>query len=241
MVVCVLSYALRMFAITAFYHRLLFLIATFKTSRPVQFLFAVIGASGYPARTLVVGCPSSPSITRWPTAPRTRIRRPPRLFVESHGLVSQPASTSVPITHRFPTWCAYPGASPSRPLRPAGAGGLRCRPCSGWVQRWSDWHRGWGPAVGRCSSGVYFISTVVLIHVTLTINSLAHVWGTRRYATRDDSRNNIFLAPADPRRGLAQQSSSFSGLRSPGLFLVGNRYQLLHTQSHEFGRVGEPV
>ena len=40
----------------------------------------------------------------------------------------------------------------------------------------------------------YFISTVVLIHATLTINSLAHIWGKRRYATRDDSRNNFWLA-----------------------------------------------
>ena len=31
-------------------------------------------------------------------------------------------------------------------------------------------------------------------HGTFTINSLAHVWGKRRYATSDDSRNNWFLA-----------------------------------------------
>jgi stearoyl-CoA desaturase (delta-9 desaturase) len=34
----------------------------------------------------------------------------------------------------------------------------------------------------------------VLFHATVTINSLAHRWGTRRFATRDDSRNNAFLA-----------------------------------------------
>jgi stearoyl-CoA desaturase (delta-9 desaturase) len=31
-------------------------------------------------------------------------------------------------------------------------------------------------------------------HATYTINSLAHVWGSRRYATDDDSRNNLALA-----------------------------------------------
>ncbi len=40
----------------------------------------------------------------------------------------------------------------------------------------------------------FCISTVVLYHATFTINSLAHRFGTRRYATRDDSRNNCWLA-----------------------------------------------
>jgi stearoyl-CoA desaturase (delta-9 desaturase) len=40
----------------------------------------------------------------------------------------------------------------------------------------------------------YVLSTVVLFHGTFTINSLSHVWGTRRFATPDDSRNNFFLA-----------------------------------------------
>jgi stearoyl-CoA desaturase (Delta-9 desaturase) len=33
-----------------------------------------------------------------------------------------------------------------------------------------------------------------LFHVTVTINSLAHRFGTRRFATPDDSRNNLWLA-----------------------------------------------
>jgi stearoyl-CoA desaturase (delta-9 desaturase) len=40
----------------------------------------------------------------------------------------------------------------------------------------------------------YFLSTVILWHGTFTINSLAHVWGKRRYQTSDDSRNNVVLA-----------------------------------------------
>lgn len=38
------------------------------------------------------------------------------------------------------------------------------------------------------------VSTVVLWHGTFTINSLAHVWGSRRYETTDTSRNNFWLA-----------------------------------------------
>ncbi len=40
----------------------------------------------------------------------------------------------------------------------------------------------------------FFISTVVLFHATATINSLDHMWGTRRFDTLDTSRNNAFLA-----------------------------------------------
>lgn len=40
----------------------------------------------------------------------------------------------------------------------------------------------------------FFISTVVLFHGTVTINSLCHVWGNRRYETTDTSRNNFWLA-----------------------------------------------
>jgi stearoyl-CoA desaturase (delta-9 desaturase) len=40
----------------------------------------------------------------------------------------------------------------------------------------------------------FMFSTVLLWHGTFTINSLAHVWGSRRYPTTDDSRNNLWLA-----------------------------------------------
>jgi stearoyl-CoA desaturase (delta-9 desaturase) len=40
----------------------------------------------------------------------------------------------------------------------------------------------------------FFVSTVLLWHGTFTINSLAHLFGSRRYITRDDSRNNFWLA-----------------------------------------------
>src|SRR5262249_24912246 len=47
----------------------------------------------------------------------------------------------------------------------------------------------------------FFVSTVLLWHGTFTINSLAHVFGKRRYATTDDSRNNRLLAPLTLGRG----------------------------------------
>ena len=40
----------------------------------------------------------------------------------------------------------------------------------------------------------FLVSTVLLWHGTFTINSLSHIFGKRRYATTDDSKNNWFLA-----------------------------------------------
>jgi len=51
-------------------------------------------------------------------------------------------------------------------------------------------------AIGGLSTFVwgFCISTVLLWHSTYSINSLAHRWGSQRYDTGDDSRNNLFLA-----------------------------------------------
>ena len=40
----------------------------------------------------------------------------------------------------------------------------------------------------------FFLSTVVLWHGTFTINSLAHVFGSRRFVTSDTSKNSLVLA-----------------------------------------------
>lgn len=40
----------------------------------------------------------------------------------------------------------------------------------------------------------FVVSTVVVWHATFAINSLAHTLGSRRFATRDSSRNNLALA-----------------------------------------------
>ncbi|MDQ3032498.1 MAG: acyl-CoA desaturase [Myxococcota bacterium] len=40
----------------------------------------------------------------------------------------------------------------------------------------------------------FFLSTVCTWHGTFCINSLAHVWGKRRFETKDDSRNSLALA-----------------------------------------------
>ncbi|HEY6098550.1 MAG TPA: acyl-CoA desaturase, partial [Anaeromyxobacter sp.] len=69
-----------------------------------------------------------------------------------------------------------------------------------WLERWY-----WVPpaaiaavllAAGgpRLAVGGYALGLVALWHATFTINSLAHRFGTRRFETGDDSRNNAWLA-----------------------------------------------
>jgi stearoyl-CoA desaturase (delta-9 desaturase) len=48
---------------------------------------------------------------------------------------------------------------------------------------------GWSGLVGG-----FFLSTVLTYHGTFVINSMTHVWGSRRYVTTDTSRNNMILA-----------------------------------------------
>jgi len=51
-----------------------------------------------------------------------------------------------------------------------------------------------GTTAGQMLVWGMFVSTVVLYHATYTINSLCHVFGKRRFNTKDDSRNNLWLA-----------------------------------------------
>src|SRR5450432_1516533 len=47
---------------------------------------------------------------------------------------------------------------------------------------------------GHALAWGYFVSTVLLWHGSFSINSLAHVFGRQRYETGDESKNNLFLA-----------------------------------------------
>ncbi len=51
-----------------------------------------------------------------------------------------------------------------------------------------------GTSGGQIFIWGFFVSTVFLLHGTLFINSLAHVWGRKRFNTEDDSRNSLLLA-----------------------------------------------
>ncbi len=186
----VFSYMIRMFAITAFYHRY-FSHRAFRTSRAVQFVFALIGAA---------------STQRGPLWWASHHR-------QHHACADQEADPHAP-RHGF--WWSHMGWFLSREhfaADPARIPDLARYPELRWLDRYAllvpvAYAVLWfllGVVLNRLAPELgtsgwqmliwgYFISTVVLIHATLTINSLAHVWGKRRYATRDDSRNNFWLA-----------------------------------------------
>jgi stearoyl-CoA desaturase (delta-9 desaturase) len=190
-VVALALYLLRMFAITGFYHRY-FSHRAFRTSRVLQFLFAALAASAvqrgplwwaahhryHHAHSDRPGDPHSPaqhgflwSHTGWFMArehfgTRTALVRDLARYPELRLL--DRFDVAVPFLLALVLFAA----------------GELLRVEAPWLGT-DGWQLlTWG----------FCVSTVVLYHATFTVNSLAHRLGSRRYATRDDSRNNWFIA-----------------------------------------------
>lgn len=76
----------------------------------------------------------------------------------------------------------------------------------------------------------FFLSTVLLWHGTFTINSLSHVFGSVRYQnTRDDSRNNLVLALITLGEGWHNNHHYYQSSANQGFFwweLDGSYYAL---------------
>ncbi|MDP3921073.1 MAG: chalcone isomerase family protein [Candidatus Omnitrophota bacterium] len=51
-----------------------------------------------------------------------------------------------------------------------------------------------GLTAGQVIVWGFFISTVFLFHVTFAVNSFSHLFGSKRFANKDDGRNNIWVA-----------------------------------------------
>jgi stearoyl-CoA desaturase (delta-9 desaturase) len=69
--------------------------------------------------------------------------------------------------------------------------GAACWGLGAWLEAR---HPALGVNAGQVFVWGFVVSTVALYHATYTINSLAHGWGSRRFDTGDDSRNNALLA-----------------------------------------------
>jgi stearoyl-CoA desaturase (delta-9 desaturase) len=184
-------YVLRMFAITAFYHRY-FSHRSFKTSRVAQFIFGVLGAS---------------AVQRGPVWWAAHHRH-------HHAHSDKPADVHSPVQHGFIRahmgwFLSKKGFTPD----------LKCVrdlmkfPELRLLDRFDilvpvvvataifftgvilkKTHPELGTSGWQMLVWAFFISTIACYHGTYTINSLSHVFGKQRYRTGDQSRNNWFLA-----------------------------------------------
>jgi stearoyl-CoA desaturase (delta-9 desaturase) len=178
LVVCVVLYVVRMFGVTAGYHRY-FSHRSFKTGRVMQFAFAFLAQSSAQRGILWWAAKHrhhhKHSDTEFDVhSPRHRgflYSHVGWIFTPQHGATDY---DGIPDLTRFPelVWLNR------HPYLPAMLLALGCFALGGWVML----------VVG------FFWSTVLLYHGTFFINSLAHVHGTQRYVTGDDSRNNWWLA-----------------------------------------------
>jgi stearoyl-CoA desaturase (delta-9 desaturase) len=62
---------------------------------------------------------------------------------------------------------------------------------AGW--HWAALYDGWYGGLSCLVWGV-FLRIISVLHATSLVNSAAHFWGYRRYATPEESRNNAWVA-----------------------------------------------
>jgi stearoyl-CoA desaturase (delta-9 desaturase) len=190
-IVAVLLYFVRMFAITGFYHRY-FSHKAFKTHRFWQFIFGVMGNA---------------SVQRGPLWWAAHHRHHHR-YTDQEQDVHSPSRQGfwwsqigwLTSKANFPTkykyvaeWAKYPELrwlnrfDTVIPIMLA----LALYVFGALLERFA-------PHLGTSGMQMvvwgFFISTTVLLHATATINSLDHMYGRRRYDTQDTSRNNALLA-----------------------------------------------
>ena len=171
-------YGVRMFGITAGFHRY-FSHRSFKTSRVFGFILAFLGQT------------SAQSSVLWWAGTHRHHHRYSDLPKDVHSPVKRGfwfAHVGWIFTERYqgtnleliPDFAKYPELRwlDRHPFLPAIMLAVLVLICAGWS----------GLVVG------FFWSTVASWHSVFSINSLAHVWGRKRYVTGDQSRNNWLLA-----------------------------------------------
>lgn len=175
---CFALYIIRMFAITGGYHRY-FSHRSYKTGRTFQFILAFLGSTAMQKGAL------------WWAAEHRH----------HHRHSDQPEDIHSPVQKGF--WWSHMGWIINRPSDHADYAlvkDLSQYPELRFLNRFyllpplslalallligGPTALAWG----------FFMSTTLVWHGTFTINSLSHVFGSKRYATTDESRNNFWLA-----------------------------------------------
>jgi stearoyl-CoA desaturase (delta-9 desaturase) len=175
---CAATFFGRMFFITGGYHRY-FAHKSYKTSRAFQFVLAYMGA--------------------------TSIQKGPLWWASHHRVHHKFADQPGKDTHspKDGFWWSHQAWIFDDRFNGSDIEGIRdfARfPELVWLNRWhivAPLSLAIVCALIGGASGLlwgFVVSTTLLWHSTYAINSLAHVFGRRRYATPDDSRNNPWLA-----------------------------------------------
>jgi len=177
LLLCAATYAVRVFGITGGYHRY-FSHKTFKTSRAFQFVLALLG------------CASTQKGPLWWSGTHRRHHS----YTDAPG---DPHSPREGFWYAHQGWIFDPhwGGTPAELIRD-----FARYPELRWLNQWHVlpplalaglcwWIGGFAGLVWG-----YAVSTVLLWHATYCVNSVAHVWGFRRYDTADTSRNNPLVA-----------------------------------------------
>lgn len=176
-VLCVVLYQARMFFITAGYHRY-FAHHSYKTNRFWQFVLAFGGT--------------------------TAVQKGPLWWAAVHRDHHRVADTrDDPHTPLKGFWWSHVGwilCDRYQDTRFDRISDFARFPELRWLNR-HNWVGPWALAVATfVLFGVrglvvgFFLSTVLLWHGTFLVNSLAHVFGRRRYVTHDSSRNSLLVA-----------------------------------------------
>jgi len=80
------------------------------------------------------------------------------------------------------------------------------------------WRPEWGTSGLQMLAWAFFISTVLLHHVTFSVNSFSHVFGSQRFKTQDQSRNNVFLALITMGEGWHNNHHRFPSSERQGIY-----------------------
>ncbi|MFW1947403.1 acyl-CoA desaturase [Acinetobacter bereziniae] len=209
-----LFYLIRMFSITAFFHRYLSH-KTFQTSRIVQFVFVLIGTM---------------SAQRGPLWWAAYHRYHHRFTDTEHD----PHSSTYGFWYSHLGWFLndYNFATRKEVVKD-----WLKYPELVWLDRFSliivlltavsiyalgEWLAVVYPSLA--TSGLqllvwgFVVSTVLLIHATLCINSLAHLYGSRDFETEDQSRNNLFLSIITLGEGWHNNHHYYAGSARQGFY-----------------------
>jgi stearoyl-CoA desaturase (delta-9 desaturase) len=184
-------FAIRMFAITGFYHRY-FSHKTFKTSRFVQLLFAMIGATAVQRGPLWWAAHHRGHHMHSDTS---EDKHSPKEhgFLWSHMGWFLTKSNFVTNTKfireliRFPELRIIDRFDLLMPL----ALSIGLFIAGHYLNQYE-------PQLNTNGFQLFIwgfsLSTVMLYHATFLVNSVAHQWGKKRYETKDTSRNNFIIA-----------------------------------------------